>query len=183
MGSRDGPWSTCRAKQCTWGWGVHGQGMCRSLEELWFGDLGFLTAHGELFASIHKHCQWWDPPPVQRLVVTSLEHPEFSGCYEALPSGSQWPCLRGGGKILDFSEFFPLFRLFDGMMLFNPSIQLEDFTKWQVYIYVCKYVKLPLFRVISYEVLYGWTKQKLWIKCWEWFKSLTVWVDNKSTHH
>lgn len=30
---------------------------------------------------------------VQRLVVMSLEYPEFSGCYEALPSGSQWPCL------------------------------------------------------------------------------------------
>lgn len=120
---------------------------------------------------------------VQLLVVTSLEHPEFSGCYEALPSGSQWPCLWGGGKILDFSEFFPLFRLCDGMMLFNPSIQVEDFTKCQDYIYVCKYIKLPLFRVISYEVLYGWTKQKLWIKCWEWCKSLTVWVDSKSTHH
>lgn len=63
VGSRDGPWSTCSAKQCTWGWGLHGQGMCRSFEVLWFGDLGFLTAHGEVFASVHKHCQWWDPPP------------------------------------------------------------------------------------------------------------------------
>ena len=29
-----------------------------SLEGVWFLDLVSLIAHGDVFTSIHKHCQW-----------------------------------------------------------------------------------------------------------------------------